>query len=290
MGSLAVFGQVHDLQLSDAAVRLAESLVPVFPCMPGAKRPFTRHGFFDATTDVRQVRRWWDRWPNANIGMPTGGTGFNVVDVDRHPSGSGFAHLERARRKGLLDGWAFIVRTPSGGLHFYYPAAPNRPRNSWGVADAHVDFRGTGGYVVTPPSRIVTSASNSGGYEVIAVGRDPRFVDGDTLRAFLRPPPAPRAAVLDGTSLELSRGRGIAQWLEVRPEGSRNRALFWAACRYAENSIPEYQAHESLRDAAGRAGLPDAEIVATIRSAYRTVQPPAPPRSPSKAIYRGLGH
>ena len=27
---------------------------------------------FEATTDLTQIRRWWKRWPNANIGLAYG--------------------------------------------------------------------------------------------------------------------------------------------------------------------------------------------------------------------------
>ncbi|MBD4580751.1 DNA primase, partial [Xanthomonas citri pv. citri] len=36
---------------SAAARELAAAGVPVFPCVPGGKRPLTEHGFHDATTD-----------------------------------------------------------------------------------------------------------------------------------------------------------------------------------------------------------------------------------------------
>lgn len=60
---------------SRTPVRVARDLaaagVPVFPCVPGAKRPLTPRGFQDATTETFQVERWWGRWPTANLGLPT---------------------------------------------------------------------------------------------------------------------------------------------------------------------------------------------------------------------------
>ena len=65
------------------ALDLAKRL-PVFPC-DNDKRPFTAHGFKDASTDPDVIRRWWTRWPSALIGVPTG-IKFCVVDVDlQHP-------------------------------------------------------------------------------------------------------------------------------------------------------------------------------------------------------------
>jgi hypothetical protein len=52
----------------------------VFPL--DGKRPLVDHGFKDATTDTEKVAVWWDRWPNANIGLLPVSAGLLVVDVD----------------------------------------------------------------------------------------------------------------------------------------------------------------------------------------------------------------
>ena len=68
----------------DHALRLAQKGNAVFPC-DNDKKPFTAHGFKDASTDPDLIRRWWARWPDALIGVPTG-IKFCVVDVDlQHP-------------------------------------------------------------------------------------------------------------------------------------------------------------------------------------------------------------
>jgi Bifunctional DNA primase/polymerase, N-terminal len=52
-------------------------------CASPAKHPRTSHGLKDATTDQRQIRTWWTRWPNANVAIATGATsGFVVLDAD----------------------------------------------------------------------------------------------------------------------------------------------------------------------------------------------------------------
>jgi hypothetical protein len=130
--------------LPDAAARLAAAGVPVFPCVPGEKRPLTSRGFHDAATDPAQVSAWWRRWPTANIGVPTGrSSGVEVVDVDRKTAGSGFARFGQARAAGLVPGWLAVVRTPSGGAHFYFPAAPDQEQPSWQAANVTCPgFRG----------------------------------------------------------------------------------------------------------------------------------------------------
>jgi putative DNA primase/helicase len=56
--------------------------VPVFPCKPD-KSPHTGNGFKAATTDEGKIRKWWETWPDALIGVPTGEkSGINVLDID----------------------------------------------------------------------------------------------------------------------------------------------------------------------------------------------------------------
>nr|WP_300146775.1 bifunctional DNA primase/polymerase [Propionicimonas sp.] len=275
MAPAGLFAQVAGLSLAEAAARFAGAGVPVFPCVPGGKRPLTSHGFHEATTDARHVASWWRRWPGANIGLPTGAaSGVEVVDVDRKPAGSGFVAFESARRRGLVDGWTALVRTPSGGMHAYYPVEPGRPQPSWQAAAARVDFRGEGGYVIVPPSVVDVTDDLRASYALI--GRSQARVspvDALALRNLLDPRPQPvagRSGVATRTDAER-----LAAWVAARGEGERNRGLFWAACRLAEAGVSSKAAHDALGSAAEHAGLPLHEITVTIRSAYRAtnVQP-----------------
>ena len=55
---------------------------PVFPCKQD-KSPLTPHGFKDATTDLDIIEKYWNRHPNALIGVPTGGVSdLFVIDID----------------------------------------------------------------------------------------------------------------------------------------------------------------------------------------------------------------
>jgi hypothetical protein len=255
--------------LATASMMLARHDVPVFPCAPGGKQPLTTHGFQDATADVAKVREWWRRWPDANLGVPTGTpSGVDVVDVDVHTTGSGFAAFERARGAGLADGWASLVRTPSGGVHAYFLRRTGGEQRSWQVPRQHVDFRGDGGYIVAPPSRVTLPDGTTRGYELIAVGQHQAGpVDAQRLRAFLEParptgPPAGMPAVG-------ARPDKLAAWVASRPEGARNHGLFWAACRMVEDGHRFDSTASVLSEAARAAGLPEREATTTIRSAYR---------------------
>ncbi|GAB4005425.1 bifunctional DNA primase/polymerase [Nocardioides ultimimeridianus] len=255
--------------LAGAALRYANLGIPIFPCVPGGKQPLTMNGFHDATSSAQVVHAWWKRTPDANIGLPTGArTGVLVVDIDVHAGGSGFEAFERARSDGLGDRWAWLVRTPSDGVHAYYPISDDREQRSWQVPAAHVDFRGDGGYVIAPPSGIAVDGVAKT-YDVIAIATQrPRSVDALKLRQFLEPP-RPAQALGPPSSL---RGPdchppALARAVALTPEGGRNRALFWASCRMAENNFTAADIASWLTPAAQHSGLGDREIETTINSA-----------------------
>lgn len=272
MGAIDVFAQVARLSLPDAAVRFAAVGVPVFPCVPGGKRPLVKHGFHQASAETGQVAAWWRRWPAANIGIPTGASsGVEVVDVDVHTAGTGFPAFRAAHREGHATGWTALVRTPSGGMHAYYPAHPDRPQPSWQAAQAHVDFRGAGGYVIAPPSMIARPNGLRVPYRlIVASGSPAEPVDAARLRNFLDPrTPIPISRASRGIR-QGADARVLAGWVAARGEGERNRGLFWAACRLAEAGTLPSAVLDALGPAAEHAGLGSREIIATIRSAYRT--------------------
>lgn len=120
----------------------------VFPCAPGRKTPLTSRGLHDASTEPEQIHAWWRRWPQANIGLPTG-LAFDVVDVD--PEGLPWlARLRSQPYPGLPANHAQAI-TPRAGLHLYLPASGGG--NLAGFAPG-VDYRGAGGYVLAPPSTL----------------------------------------------------------------------------------------------------------------------------------------
>jgi len=145
---------------SVAAVDYVRCGIPVFPCNPIDKRPLTPNGFKDATKDEAQVLAWWQQYPNAMIGAPTGpASGFWVVDLDLDPVKKldGKAELDKliALHSTLPLTWAST--TPRGGRHLFFAWDPNVDiRNSPSKIGPGIDVRGNGGYVILPPSRNAT--------------------------------------------------------------------------------------------------------------------------------------
>ncbi len=138
-------------EMLEAALGYARRGWPVFPCAPREKKPLTPHGCRDATVDPEQIRAWWQRWPDANIGLATGGCGLVAIDIDPGKGGTD-TWAELRRRLDIDDGTVTAV-TGGGGKHLLYRAPEGiRIPNSVGKLGAGVDVRGDGGYIVVPPS------------------------------------------------------------------------------------------------------------------------------------------
>jgi hypothetical protein len=268
------------VSLHQSALAFAASGVPVFPCAAGGKRPAVAGGFHSASNDPELVNRWWAAMPSANIGMPTGAaTGLVVIDVDVHGSVNGYDALDGAKRDGLIEGWEATVRTPSGGLHLFFPADSDSEQRSWQSARTGIDFRGDGGYVIVPPS-LRTLAGSTHRYEVLHLAGEPgRALDSKRLRDHLDPPPRDESRRCGRSTQQPVDVQRLAEWVARRQEGERNHGLFWAACKMAEHMVPTSDALDALSAAAEQAGLSQRETATTVRSAYRAVQGAPPQRS-----------
>jgi len=144
----------------DCALNYVALGLPVFPTKPD-KRPYTLHGFKDASTDPAQIRAWWKVWPDAGIGIPTGkASGWLVLDIDIDKGGD--ANLSAlVEQHGDLPPTGH-AKTPRNGDHFYFKfPADVEVRNSESKIGKGIDIRGEGGYVVAPgcdPSRRWTNS------------------------------------------------------------------------------------------------------------------------------------
>jgi putative DNA primase/helicase len=124
--------------LADAALWYVHNGFPVFPvhsvhdgccscgkpeCEHPGKHPRTSRGFKDATKDPDQARRWWDKWPDANIGIPTGRVSdLLVIDIDPRNAGD--------------DSWETLIRE--------YGSIPDTAEQVTGGGGRHIVFRDAG--------------------------------------------------------------------------------------------------------------------------------------------------
>lgn len=257
-------------QLRKAALELARQGQPVFPCkaMAGrkSKAPLTKNGLLDATTDEDQIKRWFKRYgTSAAIGITTGVL-WNVLDVDIKDLADGRVHLPELNRLGLLDGCQFVVKTPSGGWHLYFKATPGLTNKARG-ASLGLDVRAKGGYVLAPPSYIVTD-QYAGAY--VHVG-DTQGASDEPLRWDLivqTLAPVDTRTSEPVVLLDMERRASVAalrQWVVELKPGERNNGLHWAVCRCIDNGIDPHE----LVEAAQLSGLENDEIMLTINSAIK---------------------
>lgn len=138
------------ISLLESALRYAQKGLPVFPCNPANKQPFTSHGFKDATPNPEHIRAWWTVRPEAMIGLPTGeASGLWAVDCD---GAEGLSEFLRRCEEHDYTPETLYQDTPSGGRHYLFAwpeegGLGNRAR-MW----PSVDVRGEGGYIVAAPS------------------------------------------------------------------------------------------------------------------------------------------
>jgi hypothetical protein len=126
-------------------------------CESPGKHPRTRTGLKEGTTDPEQIRLWWRKWPEANIGVLTGPqSGICVLDVD------GDEGLQALTALTMEGGLPQTLRARTGrvngdgqchGFHLYFRLPEGVSlRSSAGQLGKGLDLRAAGGYVVAPPS------------------------------------------------------------------------------------------------------------------------------------------
>jgi hypothetical protein len=195
----------------------------VIPIEPRGKRPLVAWlEYQDRCATAAEIASWFDRWPEANVGIVTGiVSALVVLDVDaRHRGAQSLAALETAH--GPLPP-TLVVETGGGGRHLYFSHPGGVVHNRVGLAPG-IDVRADGGCVVAPPS-----VHPSGRRYAWAPGCAPTQA---------RLAPMPPWLVQLARPAHARAGHPLAHWRElVRrrvPEGERNSTitslaghLFW---------------------------------------------------------------
>jgi hypothetical protein len=148
--------------LLDAALGYAARGIPVYPihwprptpdgislacscprgryCDRPAKHPLVWHGVKDASRDPAQLQRWWQRWPDANIGLATGIV-FDALDIDGLAGMAALRdHLSALDRRhpGPLVATGAVAGTtgtpPAGSVTAHPEASATWTGGAWGAA------------------------------------------------------------------------------------------------------------------------------------------------------------
>jgi Bifunctional DNA primase/polymerase, N-terminal/Primase C terminal 1 (PriCT-1) len=252
---LRTFYQHTRSRTHKAALDYARRDIPVFPCEAGGKKPKIKDWPNRATTDPSRITAWWNRWPDANIGILTGErSGLLVVDVD-HPAGPDpleavHGPLPKTRTHG----------TGSGGMHYLYRYPEGvEIRNSAGKLGEGLDVRGEGGYIIAPPSRTKRP------YEVLddlPLAEPPAWL----LQALRRPESTVPGKVRTAATVSVERAG------ETIPVGTRNGTLTQIAGRLHDGTRGLAELEEELLKINGRRcaePLPEAEVLKIAASIHR---------------------
>jgi hypothetical protein len=159
---LAIMGGFDNEAIMEAALRYAEQRGwAIFPAPLGAKKSnkaakFSNGRNWGATRDAAEIRRDFERWPDAGVGIPTGpDNNIFVVEADT-PEGhdvDGIASLRKLETEHGPLPETLMAESPSGSLHYYFnwPAGATIP-NSASRLGPGIDIRGDGGMVIAPPT------------------------------------------------------------------------------------------------------------------------------------------
>ena len=132
----------------EAALSYLRQGFSVIPIIAKDKKPLIAwEEYQNRRATEEEIKAWWARWPDANVGIVTGAvSGLVVIDID--------CVEVKEKLKELLRDYdlSTIPRSRTGNgwqLFFKHPGVtiPNRA----GVLPG-LDVRGDGGYVVAPPS------------------------------------------------------------------------------------------------------------------------------------------
>ena len=230
-------------------------------CRSPGKHPRTTRGLRDATTDVAIIRGWWERWPDANVGVLTGAaSGLVALDIDpRNGGDETLRRLERAHGP-LPPTWRFL--TGGGGQHVLFRHPGGSVRNSAGRVGPGVDVKADGGYIVAPPSLHASGRW----YEFSAKFHPDRLKLADMpdwlLKAVDRPVTRSATPVEGWRQLV---GQGVTQ-------GERNDAIARFTGHLLRIGVDPHVTMEKMlvwNRSRCRPPLPDTEVEATVRSIAR---------------------
>jgi hypothetical protein len=231
----------------------------VLPLRPREKRPLIQwEPLQSARPSAADIDMWFERWPDANIGIVTGEIS-NLVVLDIDPNHGGDASLDRLERRFAPLPETIEATTGGGGRHLYFTHPGGLIRNRAGIAQG-IDLRSDGGYVVAPPS-----IHPSGGCYAWTPGRSPH----DTA-----PAPLPRWLITAAGGFRPK--RTLDNWRQLTregvPEGERNSTIASLTGHLLWHGVDPQVALELLlawNRTRCRPPLDDAEVARVVQSIAR---------------------
>jgi Bifunctional DNA primase/polymerase, N-terminal/Primase C terminal 1 (PriCT-1) len=158
-----------------------------------------------ATTNETTIRCWWEKWPDANIGIATGAEScLLVLDVDNKGGKDGNATLAELCDRYTWKAETFTIRTASGH-HLYFEHPGGSLSGGTCALGPGLDVQGDGKCVITAPSLHQSGCQYQCEDPKAPVARLP-----ESILALIRPAHRPdQQRILEGQrNLELTRIAG----------------------------------------------------------------------------------
>ena len=110
------------------------------------KKPFIKWNDYQTQKPtIKEIKDWWTKWPNANIGIVTGKvSGIDVVDCDSENG-------KDVINEYLSDTFSTPVSKTPKGWHYFFTHRHGLSNGVRILKDC--DLRTNGGYVIAPPSK-----------------------------------------------------------------------------------------------------------------------------------------
>lgn len=233
-----------------SALELAEAGWAVLPLKGKAPTTgLTPNGHKDATTDTRQIRKWWTD-ADWNIGAPVPDS-LIVLDVDPRNGGS-VRELEQLAGVSMPPTLEVITGRGDGGRHLYYMRPFENPYR--GNIPQGFDVK-VNGLMVLPPS-VHPDTGRPYRWVEREVARLPRQVSALML-------PRARSMLDNPTATDPI---ALATFIRDLKRGERHDGLFWAASRAHEAGISD-RGLDLLINAAEDIGMDPREARRVVESA-----------------------
>ena len=243
----------------DVAMFYTSRNIKVFPVKKQGKSPLCTNGFKSATTDKIVLQEWNNKFPNCNVGIPTGSiNNIFVVDVDGEQGVESLNRLELIY--GKLDAPTVIT---GKGKHLYFKMPVNTDiKSSVSKIANHIDIRANGGYVVAPPS--IHENGHQYTWENFDINQDfpqsPSWLISLIVNAEKQPLPV----------------SGVLEEISNAPQGQRNDTLYKRSISLIRRAKKEFSDMEEIKqniiNASLQSGLSKEEALKTFDNALKFVE------------------
>lgn len=230
----------------------------------GSKKPHIKWSEWQSNiASEAQIKTWWQKWPNASIGIVTGSlSNLTVLDFDWHK-------MTQEQIKEVDKKFPSVATptatSPNGGEHRYFLYNEDLPNKSDIIPN--VDGRNDGGYIIAPPSQ-----NGVGSYQWSEKAKMGEMA--------LRSVPTPYLDIINAFSIEGVDKIGSPSQFAVKgnisfQKGSRDQTLFHIANHLVRGGMKTEEIQYLLTLIADRLcdpPYPQKDIIVKIQSALKRAQ------------------